>query len=373
MDLIECRTEIDQIDQELLRLFLERMDVVAQVAEYKKANGLPILNAGREQEVIENKLSRSPDPLKEYVRSFFAHTMEVSKCYQLSQLKQVESIPFEEGSAADKPGVQVACQGTKGAYSHITAKRLFPSASIAFYSTFRDVFEAVKDCRADYGILPIENSSAGSVCDVYDLLKEYSLPINLTYRLKVEHCLAAKTALPVESLKRIYSKKEALEQCSRFLESHQIPYENYANTALAAQYVAESDASEKIAAVCSEECAEIFHLTVLERQIQNISDNYTKFIVISKKLLVSSASTETSLCIRIPNCPGELNKLLTTFSLYGIDLSRIESRPIGDKEFSVLFYLSFVGTIADRTVQELITDLRYHYDSVKLLGTYENR
>ncbi|MGI5959452.1 MAG: chorismate mutase [Massiliimalia sp.] len=373
MDLKECREQIDHIDQQLLHLFLERMDVVTNVAEYKKRNGLPILNAQREKEVIENKLKDCPETAKEYVESFFVHLMEISKCYQLSQLKEISSFPIITGSICDSQDSRIACQGTKGAYSHITAKRLFPSGQIQFYNTFREVFEAVTNQTADYGILPIENSSAGSVCDVYDLLKEYGLSINLIYRLKVEHCLAAKSGVALDQLKRVYSKKEALEQCSRFLTECQIPTENYANTALAAQYVAESQESEQLGAICSEECAQIFHLDILKRQIQNISDNYTKFIVISRNLLVSDKSTETGLCIRIPNQPGELNKLLTTFSLYNIDLSRIESRPIGDKEFSVLFYLSFSGSIADHRVQELISDLQYHYDFVKLLGSYENR
>lgn len=374
MDLVECRNQIDQIDGELLKLFEKRMQIVSQVAAYKKEHQLPILNQQREDAVIEEKSALAQPQMQEYVKSFFTTLMEISKCYQQNLLVPCHEILFSEQNIQNCSGQPVGCAGTLGAYAHIASRQLFPSSEIHFYKSFNEVFEAVKNNQVLYGVVPIENSSAGSVGEVYDLLKQYDLSVNLTYRLQVRHCLAARSNLKTDSLKGIYSHKQALGQCSEFLKSHaEIPVHPYLNTALAAKFVAESDLQEKLAAICSEECAEIHGLQILKTDLQNISDNYTKFIVISRQLTSSPQCNEISICVRIPNQSGELNKMLTKFSLYGIDMTKLESRPIGDKDFSVLFYINFFGNLTDRNVQELISDLSHHCEFLKLLGAYYNR
>lgn len=371
MDLQQCRSEIDLIDRELLSLFAKRMEVVSQVADYKIKHDLPILNTSREQEVIRDKMQNSPQEIQEYVKSFFINLMETSKCYQLNLFHSKQEIEATDGAVTSSPETRIACPGTKGAYSHITSKRLFPDSQIAFYTTFKEVFEAVESGEADYGVIPIENSTAGSVSDVYDYLNQFDLAINLTYQLKVEHCLASKNELSTEAITEVYSHRQALDQCSVFLKENALHSTAYVNTALAAEYVSESD--EPIAAICSEECAKIFGLHILKQGIQNASDNYTKFIVISRHMIVNEACDEVGICVQIPNQPGELNKMLTKFSLYSINMSKIESRPIASKDFNVRFYINFAGNIKDRNVMELIEDLRYNYKDFKVLGNYENR
>ncbi len=370
MDLQSCRTEIDSIDKQLLTLFEKRMDIVSQVANYKKEHQLPIFQPERERLIIQNKIAQAQEDTKEYVTSFFTNLMEISKCYQLNLLSSQPQIPFTQGTIdRDFDKIVVGCAGTKGAYAHIAASNIFSTPNIQFYQSFEQVFEAVQQQQIDYGILPIENSTAGSVTDVYDDLTQYSVYINASYDLKVEHCLAAKQQTSMDNLLGIYSHKQALHQCSGFLKQYpQIPVNLYANTALAAQFVSENE--QPIAAICSEACANLFGLQVLKSQIQNSSDNYTKFIVISKQLLSNEDCDEVNICIQIPHIAGELNKLLTKFSFYHIDMNKIASRPIGDKDFNVRFFINFSGNIKDKNIQQLLYDLHTNYDYCKLLGTY---
>lgn len=371
MDLNQCREQIDRIDRQLLSLFAERMEVVSQVADYKIKHDLPILNLKREQEVIMDKMRQASPEIQEYVKSFFINLMETSKCYQLSLFPGSEMPPFEEGKVTSSPKTKIACPGTRGAYSHIASRRLFPDSQITFYPAFKDVFEAVQNGQADYGVVPIENSTAGSVGDVYDYLNGYCLAINLTYQLKVEHCLACAKKISLSEVEKVYSHKQALEQCSCFLSKHHLSAEACLNTALAAEFVSRNDSP--FGAICSEECAEIFGLEILRKGIQNASDNYTKFIVVSRKMIVNDDCGEVGICVRIPNRAGELNKMLTKFSLYSINMSKIESRPIAGKDFDVRFYINFAGSLKDKNVAELICDLQYNYESFKVLGNYENR
>lgn len=369
MDLTQCRQQIDEIDHELLRLFSERMNVVKQVANYKQQHQLPIFHPGREQEIIADKMKQAPEEIKEYVKSFFVNLMETSKCYQLGVIDQKRSVEFVEGTVQGTAQTKVLCQGSLGAYQHIAAKQLFPASEILFCKSFGDVFEQVQNGQADYGLVPLENSTGGTVSDVYDLLSQYDLPINLMYKLKIEHCLAAKQKLALEDITDVYSHYQSFRQCSELFKQYPaMETHEYPNNAFAAKLVAESEGN--IAAICSEECARLHHLEILKTNVQNSADNYTRFIVLSKTMLTNDDCNEMSICVRIPNQAGELNKLLTKFSLYSINMTKIESRPIGDKDFSVLFYISFQGNSKERKVLELIHDLQYNYDFFKLLGTY---
>lgn len=368
MNLDECRARIDEIDAALLRLFAERMDVVGEVANYKKEHDLPIFHPEREAAIIQNKLQTSPEEIKTYVKSFFINLMEYSKCLQLGKVDEAPTIPYQASGLQDNPKTTVIYQGSEGAYQHLAALRLFEQAVLTPVASFNDVFDAVQSGKASYGIVPFENSTAGSVDDVYDLLAQYDLYINQMDRLKIEHCLLTRPETAPEDITAIYSHPQSLLQCRRYLHGKEYTTHPYANNALAAQFVAES--TLPIAAICSAECAELYGLTIQERAIQDISDNYTRFIVLSKELLVAEDAKETAVCIRIPNRADELNKLLTKFSIYGINMNKIESRPIGDKDFSVTFYISFSGTVRDQNVLDLLHDLRYHYEWFQLLGSY---
>lgn len=371
MNLEECRKKIDEIDKQLLKLFVERMEVVKNVAEFKKENNLPILNSAREQEVIDNKLKNSPNNIHEYVKSFFVNLMETSKCYQLNFVSDKKEIYFTTEDLIDNKNINVVCQGTKGAYQHTVSKILFPNSNIDFCDNYKDVFDCINNKNADFAVLPLENSTAGSVTDVYDLLSQYNLYINSMFKLKIEHCLAVKKETNFDNLTGIYSYVQALNQCSNFLKStDNISINQYPNTALAAEFVKNS--SEHIGAICSKDCAKLYGLEILKDDIQNNTENYTKFIVVSNKLHSKNDFDEISICVKTPNKAGELNKMLTKFSLYSIDMTKISSRPIGDKDFGVLFFINFKGNLDDKNIQELIQDLYYNYDSVKVLGAYKS-
>lgn len=370
MNLNECRNKIDEIDAQMLKLFCERLDVVGDIAKYKEKNNLPILNKERETAVILDKISKAPSELKSYVSAYFTNLMEISKCLQINILSHDDDIDkAPENSNIDVSScTRVVCQGAMGAYQHSMATKLFPNSEITFCGSYDEVFDAVKYNSADFGVVPLENSTAGTVNDVYDLLSSYKLYIVAMQKLHIEHCIAAKTAsngFP----NVVYSYVQALNQCSDFLKEHSLEPRGYPNTALAAKFVSESD--DDIAAICSEDCAALYGLKILAKSIQNIRDNYTRFIVISRDNLTNPNCNEISVCVKIPNLQGELNKLLSKFSLYNIDMTKLESRPIGGENFNALFYLSFSGNLADKNVVDLIHDLKYNYSFLKLLGTYE--
>lgn len=371
MNLEECRNKIDEIDKELLKLFTERMNIVKNVAEYKRDNNLPILNTNREQQVIDNKLKNSPDNIHEYVKSFFVNLMEISKCYQLNFINNKKDISFDCNDLIDNHNIKVICQGTKGAYQHTVSTLLFPNSNIGFCETYKDVFDSIANNNADFAVVPLENSTAGSVTDVYDLLSQNNLFINSMYKLKIEHCLAVKEDTNFENLTAIYSYIQALDQCSNFIKStNNISINQFANTALAAEYVSKSNGH--IGAICSKDCAKMYNLKILKDNIQNNSENYTKFIVVSKTLNCKDNFDEIAICVKTPNKSGELNKMLTKFSLYSIDMTKISSRPIGDKDFGVLFFINFKGNLNNKNTQELLQDLCYNYDFVKVLGSYQS-
>lgn len=371
MNLDECRKKIDEIDKELLSLFSSRMEICKNVVENKIKENLPILNAQREREVIENKIQNSSSDIHEYVKSFFTNLMETSKCYQLTFIENKHKIDFNEEKILYKNAKTVVCQGTKGAYQHTVCKNLFENSDIIFCHTYKDVFDTISNKKAEFAVVPLENSTAGSVTDVYDLLSKYNLYINKMYKLKIDHCLAVKENTNFSNLKGIYSYIQALNQCSIFLsEQKNISINQSANTALASEFVANSN--EHVGAICSKECAKLYNLKILRENIQNNSENYTKFIVVSNNLLSNDECDEISICVKIPNKAGELNKMLTKFSLYSINMTKISSRPVGDKDFNVIFFINFKGNLKNKNTLELIQDLYYNYDFVKILGTYKS-
>lgn len=369
MDLQQCRDQIDRIDSQLLALFQERMEIVSEVARYKKENNMQIFHPDREEAIIQNKLDRSPDDIRPYVRPFFTHLMEYSKCKQLAIVDQAGAINHTTCNLQDTATTKVVYQGNRGAYQHIMAEKLFEQANLSAVGSFGDVFEAVLAGTADYGVLPLENSTAGEVDDVFDLLRDHQLYINLTCRLQIEHCLLTRPDVEISDVTDIYTHQQSILQSRGYLKNQSAAVHPYANNALAAEMVAASD--QPFAAICAKECADIYGLVVRRQGVQDMAENFTRFIVISKALTVCPNATETTVCIRIPNKANELNKLLTKFSIYSINMNKIASRPIGDKDFSVCFYISFGGTVADLSVQNLIHDLQYHYPDFQLLGSYQ--
>ncbi len=367
MDLTSLRARIDEIDEEILGLFARRMDICRQVGEYKKANNLPVMQGNREQEIISRIRSSAPEGLEDGAALLFQNIMDISKSLQNIGMAKDEprrEFPdFLPGSAK-----KIACQGTDGAYSEAACKKLFGDTPVEFYHNFEDVFDAAEKGEVDFGILPLENTTIGSIPETYSLMANHDFYINSLVRVEITHCLAAKKGTDISEIKKVYSKEEALSQCSEFLKKGGFEQMEYANTALSAELVLKSD--EKIACICSEACAEHYGLEILERRIADAYPNYTRFICFSKNLTVSPEADIISVLVTIPHVKGSLNRLLTKFATNGLNLLKIESRSIAGSDFEVMFYLDFAGNCTDPRVSSLIEQLDKDMTYFRFLGNF---
>lgn len=368
MNLDKCRNDIDNIDKQILDLFTKRMDTALKIAEYKKQNNLTVFQADREKEVIENATKECTPELKKSCEVLFNNIMDISKCKQQQYLyKDFGSMPSEDFNSLSR--YNIGCQGTTNAYSHIAGKKLFPNSNFKFYPNFDAVFENIEKGNIEFGILPIQNSTVGSVSKTYELMKKYNFYINAEIKVKIEHCLAVKHGTDTSLVYDVYSHEQALMQCSEFIQKNMLNPIPYANTALAAEKVAKSDV--RISAICSKECAKELNLNIAEENITNSSDNYTRFICISKKNYISRNADIISVSLTLPHTPGALYRLLTKFSVIGLNLLRIESKPLASKDFDVIFYLDFAGNINDKNVVELLNALKDEIPDFKYLGNYK--
>lgn len=367
MDLSTLRVQIDDIDAQILELFIKRMDVCRQVGEYKKANNLPVMQGGREQQVIDRIRNMAPDNLKDGAAILFQNIMDISKSIQNIGMATDKNAVYSSFSAENAE--RVACQGTDGAYSAIAGKKLFGDKPVVFYRSFEEVFDAVEKGECEYGLLPLENSTIGSITETYELMGKRQLYINSLVRVEITHCLAAKKGTSLSDVKRVYSKSEALSQCQKFLKQNSFESCDFANTALSAEFV--SNSNEPIACICSESCAEMLGLDILSRNIADAQPNYTRFICFSKKLTVNKDSDIVSVLLTVPHTKGSLNRLLTKFSVNGINLTKIESKSIAGSDFEFMFFLDFVGNCLDVKVKALIDDLRNESSSFRLLGNFK--
>ncbi len=376
MDLKECRVEIDRINNDMLELFIKRMQVSEQVAKYKAENGLPILNHGREREILADMTGKAGEEFENYVKVFYSVLMDLSRSYQstVMSLKTEISEKIKE-SLNISPNVfpkraVVACQGTEGAYSQIAADKMFGLEKIQYYKNFEDVFVAVRDGECEYGVLPIENSTHGTVNEVYDLMKKYSFNIVRALKLRIKHSLLCKPGVKLEDIKEVYSHSQAIGQCSEFFKSHpDIKAVEYKNTALAAKMVAESDRND-IAALASASCGELYGLSKLSEDIQNNAYNHTRFICISKHNYIFPGADKISLMLTLPHTPGALYNTLAKFTAEGLNLTKLESRPISGSDFEAQFYFDFEGSVYDERILKMLDALSCECESFTFLGGY---
>lgn len=377
MNLNELRTKIDEIDHEMTRLFEARMDVASQIAEYKRENNLPVLDAGREREKI-NAISEAVRPeFQSYIQTLYSTIMDLSKNYQ-NALSQRKSELHREVAAAIS-GTQnlfpqsaiVACQGVEGAYSQIASERLFRMPKLMYFKTFESVFTAIESGFCQYGILPIENSSAGSVKKVYDLMLSHNFKIVRSIRLKIDHNLLAKPGTKFEDIREVFSHEQALTQCAAYLEKlgPNVKITRCENTAMAAQAVAASDRSD-VAAISSHNCADLYGLKCLEADIQDRGNNYTRFICISRRLEIYPGADKTSIMMTLPHRPGSLCKVLSRFYSLGLNLIKLESRPIPERDFEFMFYFDLETSIYSDEFSLMIDELSGISDEFRYLGSY---
>ena len=376
MHIDNLREKIDSIDDELVRLFVERMEIARQVAEYKKENNLPIYVPAREREKLKDVATKAGEEMDDYIRSLYSMIFEISRSYQSKCNNQETELYKRVTSAIESTpklfpqAPMVACQGVEGAYSQIACERIFKSPSIMYFKNFDGVFQAIDKGLCQYGILPIENSTAGSVKKVYDLMIHHNFSIVRTFRLKIDHNLLALPGAKLSDIKEIYSHEQAINQCSDFLKTLPgvkiIPVEN---TAIAASMVASSGRRD-IAALSSKNCEELYGLKSLADSIQDKGNNRTRFICISKNLEVYPGSDKTSIMMVLAHKPGALYRVLARMYVLGINVIKLESRPIPDRDFEFMFYFDLETSIYSAEFVQLICELDDMCEEFKYLGSY---
>lgn len=369
MDLSELRSGIDSIDSQILSLFLKRMELCKGVAEYKRVNNLPVFQGNREAEIISRIKSLTNDSeLEDGTAALFTTIMDISK--QLQNRKLLADSPDYSFTVPDfENAANIGCQGTSGANSEAAARLLFGQKPLKFYPTFEDVFKAVENGELDYGVLPVHNSTAGSVTATYDLMGKYNVYIVKTVCVEINHCLASKNDIPLSDISCIYSHPQALAQCSDYISHHKLKTSDYSNTATSAELVKNSRDDENIACICSKECAQNLGLHIISDEVSDCAVNKTKFICISKNLQVTDDADTISVMLKIPNTEGSLYRLLTKFYINGMNLCKLESRPVKDGSFEVMFYLDFSGRVTDKNAKIILNDLSSSLEYFRFLGT----
>ena len=376
MDLSQLRLQIDNIDDQLISLFGQRMQVAAQIADYKKQNNLPIYVPSREREKLLDVSKKAGPDMANYTRVLYSMIFELSRSYQSkcnlesTELHKKITQAIETTPQLFPQASMVACQGVEGAYAQIACEKIFKDPFIMYFKNFDGVFNAIEQGLCNYGVLPIENSTAGSVKKVYDLMIRHNFSIVRTFRLKVDHNLLAMPGTTLADIKEIYSHEQAINQCSAFLATMPgvkvIPVEN---TAVAAQMVANSGRSD-VAALSSRSCAELYGLTCLAGSIQDKGNNYTRFICIAKNLEIYPGSDKTSIMMVLSHKPGALYKVLARLYTLGINVTKLESRPIPDRDFEFMFYFDLETSIYSEEFVQLMCELDDLCEEFKYLGSF---
>lgn len=350
----EARKKINEVDKQIADLFEKRMDAVKSVIEYKLEQGLPVLDSSREKEVIDrnSKLIQNLDYIP-YYQELLQSFMDVSKAYQNTFVIQ------------DKIGYQ----GVEGAFSHIALRHLFKNVDECKYDSFEDVFKAVENKEIRYGVIPFENSYAGEVGEVLDLIyKHEKCMIQGIYDLKVSQNLIVKRGTKLEDIKKVYSKDQSFWQCAEFLQGRGFELVPYANTALADRHVSMSD-EEGLAAIASKEVAELYNLDVLCPDINTARDNTTRFIVIG--LEEPKEGDRFSLLFTVKHDAGSLAKIINIIGSYGYNMESIKSKPMKSLPWQYYFYVEIIGDIQDEKTKKCLEELRKYCISLRLIGSYK--
>lgn len=376
MNLDEVRLKINTINDQMLDLFKERMALSKDVAMAKKEMNKPVYDPKRERDILDEVTVKAGPDMDLYARRFFESLFSLSRTYQAEQLFQDTEFTrkmkkaIEESPQLPPQRGRVACAGVFGSNAQMACDRLLPLSQIHYVTGFRTVFDAVESGECEFGVLPIENSSNGSVKEVYDLLEERNCYIVRGTKMWISHDLLVKKGTQLSDIHTIISHPQALGQCSHFLEGlGGVTLRSYDNTARAAQLVAASD-DPGVAAIAAPQCAELYNLAPLQRNIQNSDNNYTRFICISKYFDVYPGANKISVVTTATHAPGGLGALLTKFANIGTNLTKLESRPIVGHNFEFLFYLDLEGSLADPKVLSVLAELHATQDKFRLLGNY---
>lgn len=375
-DLARLRERIDAIDHQMLALFQERMDCAEGVAAYKRERGLPILDRSRERRVVASAAAEVPPELKSYAEVLMQLLMEASRMrqgernYDTGPILDRVDAALKDGPGYFPQDAYVACQGVEGAFSQMACDRLFKHADISFFDSFDAVFRAVEEGYCEFGVLPVENSTAGSVNQVYDLMMRHDFKVVRSCRLKIDHNLLAKPGCGLESISDVYSHEQALSQCKGFLSSlHGVRTHVVENTAIASRMVAESERDD-VAALASRSCAELYGLDTLARSVQDRDNNYTRFACITRDLRIYPGADRSSLMLVVSHEPGSLYRVLSKLHALDINILKLESRPIPDRDFEFMFYFDVECPVGAPELRRLLLTLGDVCDEVRYLGSY---
>lgn len=376
MNIDEYRNRIDRIDKQLVALFCERMDTASDIAAWKKEQKRPVFDPERERQKLLEVASSVPEELREYTASLYSLLFELSRSYQNRLLGTASELTAQiQGAIDETPALfpsdaSVACQGVAGAYSQIACDRLFKRPAVLYLSSFDAVFSAIESGLCRYGVVPLENSTAGSVNAVYDLMMNHNFRIVRSVRIKVDHCLLVNPGTRREEIREIYSHQQAISQCEKYLQSFPnarvIPCEN---TAVAAKMVAQAGRRDA-AALSSHACGKIYGLSCLESSVQDMDNNFTRFICISKKLEIYPGADRTSLMAVLPHEPGSLYKLLSRFYALGLNLNKLESRPLPNRNFEFMFYFDLETSVYSPQFLQLMGEMPTLCEEFSYLGSY---
>jgi chorismate mutase/prephenate dehydratase len=377
MDLQKLRGEIDAIDTQMTDLFVRRMGLCAEVARYKKENGMAVVHQGREREILSRISALAGDELDSYARILFSTLFDLSRSYQSMLITEASPVEGKIDEALrstpqmlPKKAV-VACQGVEGGYAQQACDKVFSFADIMYFRSWEGVFSAVQKGLCQYGILPIENSSNGSVNGVYDLMRSFDFHIVRGVKLHVNHSLLACPGADLGGIKEIFSHEQAIGQCSEFLKTLPgVQITVCENTAMAAKLVAESGRTDA-AAISSPACAAMYGLRELRQGVHNTDNNYTRFILIAKNPEIYPGADHLSLMFKVGHTPGSLTRVLARFSALGLNMTKLESRPISGADFHYMFYMDFEGSIYDPSVRKLLCELEQELELFVFLGAYQ--
>ena len=377
-ELQALRRDIDAIDRELVELFRQRMDVTHQVGEYKRAQGIPVLDQERERQVLQNKGELAGEALRPAVITLFQTIMALSRRQQRDLADQGADNPgvrrWQEAQNARRdpiPAPRVVYQGVPGAYSEQAALDFFgPPVDSAGLEQFEDCFLALREGRADYAVLPIENSSTGAIRQIYDLLTQYECYMVGETTVKVEHCLMALPGASLDAITHVYSHEQGLFQCERYLNAHpdwkQVPQ---ADTAGSARMVAGSGDLTR-AAICSARAAELYGLQILARGINHNAQNTTRFVVVSPRLELRPGADKISTLFVLPHEAGSLHEVLTVFAVHGLNMVKLESRPMPGRSWEYMFFLEFTGEPGSPAASDALHELAQTTGEFRVLGWF---
>lgn len=375
MDLLELRGQLDEIDEQIVKLYERRMEICGQVADYKIETGKKVFDKTREEEKLRKVKSLTHNDFNAHgIQELFEQIMSMSRKLQYNKLAEKGSagkLPFIGVESLDTAKARVVFQGAEGAYSHMAMVKYFGESVNSFHvDSFRDAMCAIEEGSADFAVLPIENSTAGIVNEIYDLLVEFENYIVGEQIIRIEHCLLGLPGTDFEKIQTVYSHPQSLMQSARYLNAHDAWKQvSMQNNAFAAKKVSEDKDPTQVA-IASEQAAKIYGLDILERGVNQSETNSTRFIIVTNQKIFLKDAKKVSLCLEVSHESGSLYHMLSHFIYNNLNLTKIESRPIEERNWEYRFFIDFEGNLADSAVKNALRGLRDEARNMKIIGNY---